>query len=64
MAFSKKKMHCPTIEQKLNRTNILRWDKQKVKWDEWLKVVIPEAYGGSSVRLMVVIPEAHGGSGM
>lgn len=64
MAHSTKKMHCPTIEQKLGPTNILGTDKRRVGWVLGPKVVIPEAKGGSSVRLMVVILEAHGGSSL
>ena len=62
MTYSANKVRCPTIEQKLDPTNILGTDKQRVGWVLGPKVVIPKAKGGSSVRLMVVILEAHGGS--
>ena len=45
MAYSAE-IHCPTIEQNPNITNIKRWDKQQFGRVVWLRVVIPKAYGG------------------
>ena len=47
MAYSANKMLFPIIEKKLNLRNITCWKKQMFGWLVGLKVVIPEALGGS-----------------
>ena len=43
------KMHCPTIERRPNLSDISNWDKHMFGQVVGLKVVIPEANGGSSM---------------